>query len=524
MLTDIGRLQAVSGGLIGTGSLSGLRKRLSGWEVWRWPPPQWATSEIARAAKFWPLVVLLVGAALYLPYLDARPLRFEEGRRALQAIEMLDGNAWWHLRVLGEPYINKPPLTPWLISAVALLSGAVDEIAVRLPSIVFALVGGLAAGWAVAPLAPADHKVAALAAGLAFLCSIFLLLKTRVGETDVTVTALCGLSFAIWVRARWKGGVKPTHWLAIGSSFACAALCKGPIPVAFPAIPMVVMPLLERRHREAVLAFAVIAAAHAPLALWVWDNLTASNVQHWAVELRVAPNDRGSGIDWSRLFYLNDLPLTLLCLMPFLPAAAAMVFAHTELPRERRWPIAALLLYAVPMTLLTTIPPMGKARYAMPAAWPMAVLAGMWVAMKWRQLYLAPSVVNAGLVTAIVIQIVQIGFLEGRTPGQREFGARAEQLTAALAELPPGPLPVVWAGGDFNHNLLAYAGRRLYRLRAAEIGCRLGSDYLIAGRSVRNAVDASGDWTEFAALSDGSAIYRRVAGSPVADCVPAFRQ
>lgn len=478
---------------------------------------------LAGAARSWPLAVLVVGVALYLPLLGVRPLRFEEGRRALLAIDMLHGDAWWYLKVLGEPYINKPPFTPWMISAFAWLRGGVDEVAVRLPGIVFALVGALAAGRAASVLMPADRRIAALAAGLALLCSIFLLLKVRVGETDVTVTALCGLAFAIWIEGRWRGGLRVVHWLAIGACFACAALSKGPIPIVFPAVSMIAIPLLQRKYREAALAVAAIVLAHAPMAVWAWDNLTASNAGHWAVELRVAPNEKAPPIDLTRLLLLNDLPLTILYMMPFLPAAVAMALVRCELPREQRWPIDALVLYAVPITLLTTILPMGKARYAMPAAWPVAVLAGMWIAMKWRRLHLASLIVGGGLAIAVAVQVVQIGFMDGRTPGQRALRERAAELSAALATLPPGPLPVIWTGGDFNHNLLAYAGRRLYLLRPAELGCRTGGDYLLAGRSEHDAVAASGVWTGKATLSDVGLIFMRKADVSAADCVPAFR-
>lgn len=499
-------------------------KHLRNWELWGRPPPPPPAilALVAKVAGVWPLVIVLAGAALYLPFLDVRPLRFEEGRRALQAMEMLEGDAWWYLRVLGESYINKPPFTPWLISAVAMLDGAIDEVAVRLPGILMALIGALAAGWAASALVPADRKVAGLAAGLAFLCSIFLLLKTRVGETDVTVTALCGLAFAIWVRARWEGGLRAPHWLAIGLCFACAALCKGPIPIAFPAVAMIGVPLLQKRYHEAATALAVIVLAQAPLAWWVWDNLTGSNAGHWAVELRIAPDERRPDVDWTKLLYLNDLPLTLLYLMPFLPAAVAMVLMRRELPGERRWPVDALLLYALPMTLLTTIPPMGKARYAMPAVWPVAVLAGMWIAITWRRLYFASFLIGAGVAVAVIVQLVQIGFMDGRTSGQRAFRARADELSTAVRALPPGALPVLWPAAELNYNLLAYAGRPLYAVTPEELNCRT-EDFLIAGSSGRNTIEASGRWTMSEPLSDWGVIYRRAPNGFDEDCEPAFR-
>ncbi|HMM64546.1 MAG TPA: glycosyltransferase family 39 protein, partial [Mesorhizobium sp.] len=200
---------------------------MSAQPVWRLPPAAWQVRLMGATARLWPLAVLLAGALLYLPLLGLRPLRFEEGRRALQVMEMLDGGAWWRLKVLGEAYVNKPPFTPWLMAAAAFARGTLDETAVRLPSVLMALAGALSAGLAASRLAAAGRRVAGLAGGLAFLCGFQILLKARIGETDVTATALCGLAFAAWLDGRLRGGIGPVHWLLVTVFLACAALTKG---------------------------------------------------------------------------------------------------------------------------------------------------------------------------------------------------------------------------------------------------------------------------------------------------------
>lgn len=493
--------------------------RVPAWRIWRRPPDAWQTRLVGGAARFWPLVVVLAGALLYLPLLGERPLRFEEGRRALQVMEMLDGGAWWRLRVLGEAYVNKPPFTPWLMAAVALARGVLDEVAVRLPGVLMALAGALSAGFAASLLAVADRRVAGLSAGLAFLCCVQLLLKTRIGETDVTATALCGLAFAVWMHGRLRGAVGLVHWLFVTAILACAALTKGPVPVAYPALPMIGLPLWRKRRREALAAVFAVAAAHVPLAVWAWDNLAGGNAAHWAVEMRLAPTEETSA-GLVSLLHLGELPGAILYQLPFLPAAVAMMCTRRELAGKAREMAAALLLYGVPLAVLTTVLPVGQARYSMPASWPLAVLAGLWVSMRWRRLYLADFLVGAGVVVALVIQIVQIGFLDGRTPGQRRLRAEATQFAAVLEALPPGPLPLLWRGEAQNRNLLAYAGRKLFVLDAESLDCRMPANFLIVGLTDTREADASGAWRRERPLSDWGVLYRRADGVSLRDCGP----
>lgn len=489
---------------------------------WTQPPPRWAVRTLELAARAWPLVIVVVGLLLYLPLLDARPLRFEEGRRALQAVEILDGGSWWQLKVLGEHYVNKPPFTPWLMSIAALLSGVLDEAAIRLPGVLFTLVGALSAGAAAATLAPGDRKVAGLAGGLGFLCMIQILLKARVGETDVTVTALCGLAFLIWIQGRWAGTMGPARLVGIAACLACAALTKGPIPVAFPAMAMLVVPMLQRRWREAAVMAAVILASFIPLGYWAWVNLASTNPAHWASEMRLSSS--GLPTDMTSLLYLNALPLALVYLLLSLPAAVAMGFARASLPRGRRWPVDALLLCAVPMLIVTTVPPDGSARYSMPAAWPVAVLAGIWISMKWRERSIASAIVFASLAFAVVFQIVQVGFIEGMTSGQKAVRARAEQFSGALAALPRGALPLLWTSSSFDHNLLVYAGRRLFLIGQDELDCRTESDFMIVNKIDQGIMEHASSWVRPAPLSDWGLLYSRDPAAPLKDCVPALQR
>ena len=74
-------------------------------------------------------------AAIYLPGLGSTELKGEEGRRALPGITMLETGNWVVPYVGGRPFLRKPPLVNWLIAGSIKITGARNEWAVRLPSV-----------------------------------------------------------------------------------------------------------------------------------------------------------------------------------------------------------------------------------------------------------------------------------------------------------------------------------------------------------------------------------------------------
>jgi len=79
------------------------------------------------------LVFVLLLIALF-TNLGVSPLRLEEPRRALVALEMLFNNNLLVPTVKGELYYNKPPLFHWAIIASYTLFGNYSEFAIRFPS------------------------------------------------------------------------------------------------------------------------------------------------------------------------------------------------------------------------------------------------------------------------------------------------------------------------------------------------------------------------------------------------------
>ncbi|MGH3056119.1 MAG: ArnT family glycosyltransferase, partial [Gaiellaceae bacterium] len=95
-----------------------------------------------RASNRWAAVCLLALAACVFTYrLGATRLLDDpnEGEYAEVAREMVETGNWISPQLNYVPFLNKPPLTYWLIGAADLTFG-INELSARLPSAVAALI------------------------------------------------------------------------------------------------------------------------------------------------------------------------------------------------------------------------------------------------------------------------------------------------------------------------------------------------------------------------------------------------
>jgi 4-amino-4-deoxy-L-arabinose transferase-like glycosyltransferase len=153
-----------------------------------------------------PLAVLVLGVGLG----EARLLSYHEAIVAQGARELLDSESgsgsladWLVPTIGGRPWLEKPPLSHWLVAMVSLVSGGVDEATSRLPS---ALAGfGLAmlvAGMASRRYGPG----VGLLAGAVQLTSSWMIVRGRLADADMVLALLVAASIVAFDRLRSLGG------------------------------------------------------------------------------------------------------------------------------------------------------------------------------------------------------------------------------------------------------------------------------------------------------------------------------
>jgi 4-amino-4-deoxy-L-arabinose transferase-like glycosyltransferase len=345
------------------------------------------------------VLIACLWALLFLPAAGLHTLHYEEGRRALAALDMLAHGHWAVPEVLGLPYVNKPPLLPWLIAAMGWLLGGVDEWAVRLPPLMITLAGAL-----LVCTAARRHggRVAGLTGAAAFLLTPMILEKAAVGETDTTVTVAVFAAFLVWWDGAHAGRVAPWRWLVAALLLALAALAKGPVPLAYFAAGVGLFALWRRRRGDLPGLAAALLLALVPVGLWALTAHEPGRADHWQGEMRL------TAIVPSLWAYLDDridlIGELAALLMPWL-ALAVPVFVPAWRRRLGIDPKAALALglYAGGFTALLLVWPTALPRYAMPAVPAVAVAAGLAAAALWdrrrvRRLIVAAAVTQGGAV------------------------------------------------------------------------------------------------------------------------------
>lgn len=199
-------------------------------------------STVKSGLKTFLVLILLLLPALLIGSGERPVSKIQEVRVAETAREMLASGDWLVPRYNGELRLQKPPLPYWL-TAVSYSVGGVNEMATRIPSVLFGLLGALLLwSWLRREL---GESVAA-ATVLVFVASYIGLRYFRSGEADAIllfwIAAACRLGYGL---LRGEGGWRrqALFGLALGLGF----LSKGPAGLAIPALSLVVMAVIEKR-------------------------------------------------------------------------------------------------------------------------------------------------------------------------------------------------------------------------------------------------------------------------------------
>lgn len=185
------------------------------------PPIKLLRKDIIHCASLFLLCLFYT-----LPWLGALEFfRHTEADRTLIGWEMYQRSDYIVPHLLGDPYLTKPPLYYWLLSAVFAISGSPSEFASRIPCALSAaflvllqylFLRAIGAGtWA-----------ALLGAAILATSAQFFQLSLQ-GEIDMTYTLLCTATFYTWYLCRRQ---KSRVALRVLSSMllALAFLTKGP--------------------------------------------------------------------------------------------------------------------------------------------------------------------------------------------------------------------------------------------------------------------------------------------------------
>jgi len=213
------------------------------------------------------ILLSLTALLLFLPGLGARDLwNPNEPTYGLAVAEMAQHGEWLIPTVNGERFVEKPILYFWL-GRIATIAAGLNEFALRLPSILAALVS-------VAYVFLLGNRLASrfcgMAAALMFATSVSIATSARMIQMDLLATACVVATVYHGLIALERPGIR-SPWLATGLAAGIGFLAKGPVVWICAAIPLgAAIAIAGERPRLPLRSVALaLAAMAAPVAAWI---------------------------------------------------------------------------------------------------------------------------------------------------------------------------------------------------------------------------------------------------------------
>jgi 4-amino-4-deoxy-L-arabinose transferase-like glycosyltransferase len=335
----------------------------------------WRESEVC-----W-LLVLVVAA--HFVRAGALPLRGEEPTRAQIAREMVVEKDWVVPREQGEPFGIRPPLQNWAIAASCLALGNWDPWAVRLHSLLAALLTTLMIyGYSRTFLS----RLGALTAAVAFATMADIFQMSRQAETEALFILLLSAALLLWhwgMTRRWTAGCT---WSIGYGLMALAMLTKGVQAPCYFLGSIVVYLILTRQWRQLFSRAHLLGILVGAAVLLAWI-IPYAQVMGWSSVPLVWLGDpairvNGGVRDWllgETAVHLVKYPLEIVAgTLPW--SLLLLLFLYHDCrraigaAREQVLFLVVCLAVAFPTCW---IPPAGQPRYFAPLYPCLAVLVGL---------------------------------------------------------------------------------------------------------------------------------------------------
>lgn len=399
-----------------------------------------------------PWLVVSLGAAMYFLRLGEAPIQCgNETMYALPPITMLETGDLLVPRYLHGPFLDKPPLTFWLVAASYRLFG-VTIFAARLPGVLAALATILSIGlW----VRRRSGTPAALLAASCLAFSFKFIAFSRQFAADTFLTLAVTLSVIALDSAARRENVSDLRAGALaGGALALSFGFKGLIGIALPVGAVGLALLLDRCRpirfgRRAAATALVFVAAVLPWHVAMTQRLGLEfwRIFYWSNQLVRATTDYFTSHPRGPLFYLAVLSWGAFPWILFAPAA---LWKRRRPSTPAGWFLFGLLFLSVLV--------MKREVYVMPLFPAVAVLAGEYLAEAAgrrlpgvRLAWIAAALVCAAGIVLSWRMAPSLSALVGREAPLRLGAATAlllgATLFAAFSKLRAAPLLVAAACG-----------------------------------------------------------------------------
>jgi 4-amino-4-deoxy-L-arabinose transferase-like glycosyltransferase len=346
---------------------------------------------VGEAASTWRrsslLGLVLLSSVLLFPWMGFHLFEPDEGRYAQIPCEMLARGDWIVPTLLGEPYLDKPPLFYWLVMLSYALCGAHDWAARLVPAL--AVQGSVLATYWLGRRLVGERS--AFWGALALLLAPGFIGTGRLLVLDGLLTLWVTLSLLAAYLAVQGPGLHRGWWLLAALACGMGVLTKGPV-----AVLLLVPPLVAHRFLAGTVAaigwrgWALFAGAVLALALPWYVAVHVRSAEFagyffWKHNVLrfVQPFDHERPVwYYLPLVVIGFSPMTLL-----LPAVVRWLLTHDEAASRSRCPALGFLLLAGGWCVLFfSLSGSKLPTYILPAFPPWCLALGVFVARtEWRQ-------------------------------------------------------------------------------------------------------------------------------------------
>lgn len=346
------------------------------------------------------LWLLAIWAAFVFPAIALRSFFFEEGYVVGVARAAIEDSNWLVPHLYGWRFVERPNLMAWIVAVAGMAFGGINQWIARAPTVLSLLGGCLMVFYLVRRHTGA---LAALFGALCVLVSPIILQKVYVAEPDVLVSVILFGTFMIWWNGVEAAGIGVLRWLGICFLLVLAVLVKGPQPIAYFGIGAAAYHLCLRQWRDLCALALVGLAASSVAASWYWAVYIPGDLSSWLWHSRIGFKPSiaqylASRISFTAVLTLELLPAMLLAIPLAWSVLRKRIGKNDEL-------VFALLLYAFCTSIILALWPGGRPRYAMPAIFAVAAIAGL----AFERFRVArPNLVNAAVLVGAALGAYQI--------------------------------------------------------------------------------------------------------------------
>ncbi|MGD0230012.1 MAG: glycosyltransferase family 39 protein [Syntrophorhabdales bacterium] len=316
------------------------------------------------------LVILCLAFILFIYGLGSTRLWDpDEPRQAITAREMVERGDYVYPYLNGVPYLEKPPLYPWLIVLTARITGRINEFSSRLPSAIAATLLLLLTYFLGRRI---DHEASGFLAALILATNYQFLGNARESVMDMTFAFFIGLSIVLG----YLSIEKEKRSLLVLALLPCALaiLTKGPAGLVLPVGVLFFYCLATGRLRR--MFFPLLAGSLLSLAVAsIWFFLAGkAYAREFILHQNIARYATGFDHIEPFWYYFHKL------FFNFLPWSLVLPFAAWFAYRRRLWLPLIWLLFTF---VFFDISKSKRAIYLLSCYPACALLVGIYLKERW---------------------------------------------------------------------------------------------------------------------------------------------